>query len=144
MILYLFLRFLAKLETFWDYPPLVRHGHCSRWNTFGIFEDDGVLIMLMNAKGNSQWCLDLKYFPHQINGINPKNVFKKSTLGNSLRFTSSVEIHAPSFSYILKALPFSNDQKRIRGARKINLFTILVELCYYDSQSFCSKKGSFS
>jgi hypothetical protein len=27
-----------------------------------------------------------------------------------------------------KALLFSNDQKRIIGARKMNLFTILVEL----------------
>ena len=29
---------------------------------------------------------------------------------------------------VLKALLFSNDQKRIIGARKMNLFTILVEL----------------
>jgi hypothetical protein len=43
-----------------------------------------------------------------------------------------------------KALLFSNDQKRIIGARKMNLFTILVELWYYDSQNLCSKKGSFS
>ena len=28
----------------------------------------------------------------------------------------------------LKALLFSNDQKRIRGAREMNLFTILVAL----------------
>ena len=44
----------------------------------------------------------------------------------------------------LKALLFSNDQKRIRGARKMSLFTILVELWYYDSWNLCSKKGSFS
>ena len=41
---------------------------------------------------------------------------------------------------MLKALLFSNDQKRIRGARKMNLFTILVELWYYDSRNLCSKK----
>ena len=44
----------------------------------------------------------------------------------------------------LKALLFSNDQKRIRGARKTNLFTILVEIWCYDSRNLCSKKGSFS
>jgi len=32
------------------------------------------------------------------------------------------------FVYLLKTLLFSNDQKRIRGAQKMNLFTILVEL----------------
>ena len=41
---------------------------------------------------------------------------------------------------LLKAHLFSNDQKHIRGARKMNLFTILVELWCYDSRNLCSKK----
>ena len=32
--------------------------------------------------------------------------------------------------YVLKAYLFSNDQKRNRGAQKMNLFTILVEQSY--------------
>ena len=44
----------------------------------------------------------------------------------------------------VKALLFSNDQKRIRVAQKINLFIILVELWYYDSRNLCAKKVSFS
>ena len=42
---------------------------------------------------------------------------QKFLLGNAIRTNSE-----------LKSFLFSNDQKRNRGARKMNLFTILVEL----------------
>ena len=40
----------------------------------------------------------------------------------------------------LKSLLFSRDQKSNRGARKMNLFTTMVQLWSYDSRNLCSKK----
>ena len=44
---------------------------------------------------------------------------------------------------MLKLLLFSNDQKSNRGARKMNIFTTMVQLLSYDSRNFCITKGSF-
>ena len=43
----------------------------------------------------------------------------------------------------LKTLLIMKGQKRNRGARKMNLFTTLVELSLYDSQNLFIKKDSF-
>ena len=71
-------------------------------------------------------------------------VFKKSNTSILFFFWDHSKLLSKWICYSLKALLFSNDQKRIRGARKMNLFTILVELWHYDSRNLCSKKGSFS
>ena len=49
---------------------------------------------------------------------------------------------APLNIAVLKSLLIMKGQKRIRGARKMNLFTSLVELWLYDSRNLCSKKDS--
>ena len=43
----------------------------------------------------------------------------------------------------LKSLLIMKGQKHNRGARKMNLFTSLVELWPYDSRKLCSKKNIF-
>ena len=66
-------------------------------------------------------------------------IFVPETSGKTLEeietfFTHLRSVHVfaekfqPNQIYSLKAHLFSNNQKRIRGARKMNLFTILVEL----------------
>ena len=44
----------------------------------------------------------------------------------------------------LKSLLFIQGQKRNRAARKMNLFTTMVELWNYESRNLCSKKVYFS
>ena len=62
---------------------------------------------------------------------------------NAFRFRLSKDLRYLRPRSILKPLLSMKGQKRNRGARKIDLFTKLVELWNYDSHNLCSKKGLF-